>query len=131
MAVSVARFAAEFAALAAWSGTPEQELRALQDYRADDQERWLAWDGDHIAGVLNAWHVPDGRLRLYFGRCRADAYGPPAAVIGAECYATIDSSNHHPLRALTAAGFAELRRENEYEIPVSLLTAPIRLASAS
>jgi hypothetical protein len=125
MAVRVARFAAEFAALADWSGTQEQELRALQDYHADDHERWLAWDGDHIAGVLNAWHAPDGRLRLYFGRCRADAYEPLAATIGAECYATIDSSDHDALRALAAARFAELRRENEYEIPVSLLTAPV------
>jgi ribosomal protein S18 acetylase RimI-like enzyme len=123
--VRVASFAGEFAALADWSGTPEQELRAGQDYHSDDSQRLLAWQGNHLAGVLDTWQAPDGRLRLYFGRCHADAYEPLAAAIGAACYATIEQTDHEALQVLAGAGFAELRRENEYVIPVSRVDASV------
>lgn len=123
--VRVASFAGEFAALAHWSGTPELELRAGDTYHGDDQERFLAWQGSHLAGVLNTWQAPDGRLRLYFGRCHADAYAPLAAALGGACYATIDQADREALQALSGAGFTEVRRENEYEIPVSRVAANV------
>jgi len=123
--VRVARFAGEFAALADWSGMPEEELHALGDYHADDHQRWLAWDNDDIAGVLNVWHAPDGRVRLFFGRCRPDTLAALAAPIDGPCYATIDQADADALHTLSAAGFAELRRENLYEIPVSEVDVPV------
>ncbi len=123
--VRVASFAGEFAALADWSGTPEEELRARDAYYSDDQDCLLAWQGSQLAGVLNTWQAPDGRLRLYFGSCRSDAYAPLAAGIGAACYATVDKADLEALRALSGAGFTEVRRENEYEIPVSRVDAVV------
>jgi hypothetical protein len=38
-------FAGEFAALAAWTGEPEEQLRDDEDYDAAEREHWLAWDG--------------------------------------------------------------------------------------
>jgi GNAT superfamily N-acetyltransferase len=125
MTLRVARFAGEFAALSEWTGEPEEQLRADQDYHSAERDHWLAWDGDSITGALDPWRAPDGRLRLYFGRCTPAAYGPLADAVEGECYATTDQQDGAALSALTAAGFRELRRENEYEIPVSVVDAPV------
>jgi len=121
----ITRFTAEFAALAAWTGESEEQLRADEDYHEQEREHWLAWDAGRIVGVLHPWRSPDGRLRLYFGRCRPDAYAPLAGVTTAACYATADTSDAEMLTALRAAGFTEHRRENEYEIPVSRADADV------
>jgi ribosomal protein S18 acetylase RimI-like enzyme len=123
MAVRVARFTGEFAELAEWSGTPEEALRG--DQRAADKERWLAWDGDQIAGLLNVWHAPDERVRLFFGRCEPEAFAPLADAIETGCYATIDAGDSQVLAALESGGFREERSENEYEIPVAVHDAPV------
>jgi ribosomal protein S18 acetylase RimI-like enzyme len=125
MPVWVTRFAGEFAALADWTGVPEEELRADADYHAADRECWLAWRGDRLAGVLNAWRAPDGRLRIYYAGSEQEAYAPLAAAVEGDCYVTADQADAAMLGALGAAGFAELRRENEYEIPVSRVDAPV------
>jgi ribosomal protein S18 acetylase RimI-like enzyme len=125
MAVRIARFAGEFAQLAVWTGEPEEQLRADEDYQAGEREHWLAWDGDLIVGALHPWRGPDGRHRLYYDRCRADAYQPLAGAIAGECYATADAADGEALGALVQAGFAVNRRENEYEIPVARVAAPV------
>ena len=122
MAVRVARFAGEFAALAAWTGESEADLRADEDYHTGDREHWLAWDGDQVVGALHPWRSPDGRLRLYFDRCRSDAWVPLAEAVDGECFATVEEQD---ATALLNAGFVESRRENEYEIPVAHLDAEV------
>ena len=123
MAVRVARFAGEFAALAAWTGEPEAQLRAEADYHAQAREHWLAWDDAAVVGALHPWRSPDGRLRLYYDNCRADAYAPLAAAVAGECFTTFDAADAQALTALAGAGFAEYRREHEYEIPVTAARA--------
>jgi ribosomal protein S18 acetylase RimI-like enzyme len=123
--LSITKFAGEFAALAAWTGEPEEQLRAEEDYHSADRDHWLAWEGDSVVGVLHPWRSPDDRLRLYYGKCRADAYAPLASVIDAECYTTADADDDAMLAALSAAGFAEHRRENNYEIPVAKADAHV------
>jgi ribosomal protein S18 acetylase RimI-like enzyme len=125
MTVTVTRFAGEFAALAAWTGEPEAELRADEDYHSAGREHWLAWDGGAVVGALHPWRSPDGRLRLYYDKCRPETYGPLAAAVDGECVATVDAADAPALTALTAAGFSELRRENEYEIPVTRTDPPV------
>jgi ribosomal protein S18 acetylase RimI-like enzyme len=125
MAVRVTRFAGEFAELAAWTGDSEAQLRADEDYHAEDRDHWLAWDGPGIVGALHPWRSPDGRLRLYYDNCRPDAYVPLAAVIDGDCYATADAGDAAMLDALAGAGFAEHRRESDYEIPVARVHAPV------
>jgi GNAT superfamily N-acetyltransferase len=46
-------------------------------------------------------------------------------VIDAECYTTVDADDHAMLEALSTAGFTESRRENNYEIPVAKVDAPV------
>jgi ribosomal protein S18 acetylase RimI-like enzyme len=125
MAVRIARFAGEFAELAAWTGEPEEQLRAEDEYHAEDREHWLAWDGPLVVGALHPWTSPDGRHRLYFDACRADAYEPLAGAITGPCYATFGAGDQAAITALTRSGFAENRRENEYEIPVGQVDAPL------
>jgi len=125
MTVTVTRFAGEFAALAAWTGEPEDQLQAEEDYHSAEREHWLAWDGAAVVGALHPWRSPDGRLRLYYDKCRPDTYGPLAGAIDGECHAMVDAADTAALTALTGAGFAELRRENEYEIPVSRTDPPV------
>jgi GNAT superfamily N-acetyltransferase len=125
MTVTVTRFAGEYGALAAWTGEPEEQLRAEEDYHSADREHWLAWEGDAVVGVLHPWRSPDGRFRLYYDKCRRDTYGLLAAAIDGACVTMVDAADSDAIEALTAAGFAELRRENEYEIPVSLVMAPV------
>jgi ribosomal protein S18 acetylase RimI-like enzyme len=125
MAVRVTKFAGEFAELSAWTGEPEQQLRADEDCHQEEREHWLAWDGDLVVGALHPWRSPDGRHRLYFDTCRPDAYAPLAAAIDGECYATVSASDGAALSALTGAGFVPSRTENEYQIPVTRLEAPV------
>jgi ribosomal protein S18 acetylase RimI-like enzyme len=125
MAVTVTRFAGEFGALAAWTGEPEDQLRADQDYHSAEREHWLAWEGAAVVGALHPWRTPDGRLRLYYDKCRPDSYEPLAAAVDGDCVTNVDAADTSVLTALSAAGFTELRRENEYEIPISLVTAPV------
>jgi ribosomal protein S18 acetylase RimI-like enzyme len=124
-AVTITKFAGEFCALAAWTGEPEEQLRAEEDYHSEERDHWLAWDGDEVVGVLNPWLRPDGRRWLYYGKCRADAYVPLAAVAAGDCYTDVDAADETTLTALRGAGFADHRRENNYEIPVSLVGAPV------
>jgi hypothetical protein len=37
--------------LAAWTGEPEEQLRADKDYCTGEREHWIAWDGALIAGA--------------------------------------------------------------------------------
>jgi ribosomal protein S18 acetylase RimI-like enzyme len=48
-----------------------------------------------------------------------------ASVIDAECYTTADADDDAMLGALSAAGFTESRRENNYEIPVAKVDARV------
>jgi ribosomal protein S18 acetylase RimI-like enzyme len=125
MGVRVTRFGGEFAALAAWTGESEAGLRADGDYQAPDRDHWLAWDGPLVVGALHPWRTPDGRLRLYYDKCRPDTYAPLAGVISGDCYAMADVSDGALLSALAGAGFTENRRENGYEIPVARVSAPV------
>jgi ribosomal protein S18 acetylase RimI-like enzyme len=125
MPITIARFAEDYAALAAWTGEPEVQLRAEEDYHSADRVHWLAWDGSDVVGALHPWQAPDGRLRLYYDKCRPDAYAPLAAATAGECFATLELTDQDAVQALCGAGFTENRRENEYEIPVSHLEAPV------
>ena len=125
MAVTISRFAGEFAALAAWMGEPEMQLRADEDYHSGEREHLLAWDDDLVVGALHPWRAPDGRHRLYFDKCRTDAFAPLAGAVAGECFATVDATDADAQSALRGAGFAESRRENEYEVPVSRVAAKV------
>jgi GNAT superfamily N-acetyltransferase len=125
MTVRVAAFAGEYAALAAGTGESEEQLRADEDLHSAQREHWLAWDGPEVVGAVHPWRSPDGRLRLFFDRGRPDAFGPLAAIIGGECFAGFDQDDTAALAALTAVGFTESRREDAYEIPVSLLDVAV------
>jgi ribosomal protein S18 acetylase RimI-like enzyme len=124
MSLTITRFAGEYAALAAWTGDPEEQLRSDDDYQAADREHWLAWDGAALVGALHPWRSPDGRHRLYYDKCRADAFGPLAGAVAGECFATLDAADSPALAALASAGFTENRREHEYRIPVTRTEAP-------
>ena len=125
MPLRITKFAGEFAELAAWTGDSEAALRADLDYHAGDREHWLAWAGERIAGTLHPWRSPDGRMRLYDGKCRDDAYAPLAGAVHGECYATARIDDDAQLSALREVGFAEHRRENLYEIPVARQDVPV------
>jgi ribosomal protein S18 acetylase RimI-like enzyme len=123
--VNITRFAGEYPQLAAWTGEPEEQLRAEEDYHSADRDHWLAWEGDLVVGALHPWRSPDGRMRLYYDKCRADTYAPLAAGIEGPCFAVLDAADADAVSALTGAGFAETRRENVYEIPVALTKAEV------
>jgi ribosomal protein S18 acetylase RimI-like enzyme len=123
MSLRITRFAGEYAELSAWSGEPEEQLRAEQDYHDEDRDHWLAWDGDAVVGALQPWRSPNGQHRLFFDKTRADAYAPLVAAIDGECFATVDAADTVAITQLGNAGFAESRRENEYEIPVARIDA--------
>ncbi len=125
MSVRITKFAGEYAALAAWTGESEAQLRAEEDYHAEDRDHWLAWDGDLVVGALHPWRAPDGRHRLFFDKCRPDAWAPLAGAITGECYASVDVADHVAIEALAGAGFAENRREHNYTIPVASIDGPV------
>ncbi len=121
----IAPFGGEYAALAAWTGLPEGELRENEDYHAGGHGHVLAWDRGQIVGGVHSWRLPDDRLRLYFQNCRADSYGPLAAAIEGECFTQIDIADTDTLARVRSAGFADLRVEHEYRVPVQPIDAPI------
>ena len=125
MPLRVTSFLDEYAELAVWTGESEEHLRAQDAYHDEDRDHWLAWDGKRIVGALHPWRRPDGRHALYFDKCRADAYGPLAAMVGGECFATVDADDSAAVEGLTAAGFVAHRREDNYSIPVRRIDAPI------
>jgi ribosomal protein S18 acetylase RimI-like enzyme len=125
VAITINGFAGQYAALSAWTGESEDEMRRDEDYHDDDRDHWLAWDDGRVVGVLHPWRSPDGRHRLYFGKCRPDAYSPLAATIDGECFTQIDAAATGALAALRAVGFADHRLEHEYEIPVTRVDAPV------
>jgi len=121
----IAAFAGEFVALAAWTGQSEEELRQDEDFQAADRQHWTAWEHDQVTATVHSWRGPDGRHRLYFDRCRADSYGPLAAAISGECYTQVDAADLDAVEELRSAGFAAVRLEHEYEVPVTLLDVPV------
>jgi len=125
VAVRISRFAGEYAQLAAWTGEPEAQLRADEDYHSGAREHWLVSDGGAVVGALHPWRSPDGRMRLYYDKCRADAFAPLASVIEGPCFATLDAADADAVSALMSAGFAEQRRENLYQIPVTVTGAAV------
>jgi GNAT superfamily N-acetyltransferase len=125
MPLRITKFVDEYAQLAAWTGESEAQLRAEEDYHAGDRERWLAWDGQEVVGALHPWRSPDGRLRLHYDRCRADAYAPLSTVVDGECFTTLDMKDQDGLAELAGAGFAPSRREHWYEVPVARIEAAV------
>jgi GNAT superfamily N-acetyltransferase len=121
--VRITQFGGEYAQVAAWTGQTEEQLREVEDYHDEDRDHWLAWDGDQVVGVLDPWHAPDGRHRLFFDKCRADAYAPLAAAVDGPCYVTVQAGSE-ALGPLTTVGFEESRREHDYEIPVAWIDTP-------
>ncbi len=124
MTVRVTKFDGEYAEIAARTGESEASLRADEDYQDGSREHWLAWDGDHLVGILHPWRAPDGRHRLFYNTCRDDTYAALAGAIDGPCYATVEVGNE-ALDRLAAAGFEETRREHDYEIPVAVIDAPL------
>jgi len=125
MTLRVTPFTTEYAELSAWTGEPEEALRAREGYHEEQRDLWLAWDGDGVVGALHPWRRPDSRCVLYFDRCRADAYAPLAAVVSGECYTSVDAADREALEELANVGFAEHRREYTYEIPVRRIDATV------
>ena len=120
MNMRITRMDGDFAAVAAWTGQSEEQVRAdAEEYDREGRDTWLAWDGVGVVGVLVPWRVPDGRLRLYFDRCRDDAYAPLADAVTGACFATLDRTDAGALGALRESEFVDSRSENVYEIPVA------------
>jgi GNAT superfamily N-acetyltransferase len=115
MVIRVSPFVDEYAQVAAGTGEPDRP----------ESGDWLAWDGDRVIGVVHPWTGPDGRLRLFFGGCRPDALAPLAGAFSGECFTTVDRADQESRAALAAGGFAEHRREDDFEIPVTRFDAPI------
>jgi ribosomal protein S18 acetylase RimI-like enzyme len=88
-------------------------------------DSWTAWDGTSQVGAMSVWRSPDGRCRLYFNGCQADAYGPLSAAIDGQCYAYVPLSDEAAQAALREAGFAGSRVEHNYRVPVRSIDAPV------
>ncbi|MCA2211942.1 hypothetical protein [Jidongwangia harbinensis] len=114
MVVRVAGFAGEYAALAAWTGQSEDEVRAGEHYHGGSH--LVAWDGDRIVGVAHRWHDRDGRQRLQFRKCRTGTHGPLARAVDGACTVSIGTRD---APALAGLGFVETGRWREYAIPVA------------
>jgi ribosomal protein S18 acetylase RimI-like enzyme len=117
--VTAGLFDGHYAQLGAWTGETVEELRQQEAHHEGPRDLWLAWEDDRVVGVMQPWTPPNGRSTLYFGRCRDDAFAALAAAVQGECYARLDVADAEKL-----PGFVEVRRENEYEIPVVAFTAP-------
>lgn len=52
MPVTVKLFEDEYEALGAWTGKTREELIEEEGSHEGPRERWLAWDGDRVVGVL-------------------------------------------------------------------------------
>jgi len=110
----------EYAALAAWTGQVPADIRlAVEDHHEGPRDHWVAWAGDSVVGALHPWRAPDGRLRLFFDRCRADAYAPLVARVEGPCLATVAGDDAEAGTALTGLGFVAGRIELDYDLPVA------------
>jgi hypothetical protein len=112
MVVRVAGFAGEYAALAAWTGQSEAEVRAGEHYHGG--AHLVAWDGDRIVGVAHRWHDRDGGQRLLFRKCRTGTHGALARAVDGACTVSVETPD---AAALAGLGFAESGRWREYAIP--------------
>jgi GNAT superfamily N-acetyltransferase len=135
MTLRAALFTDEYEALGALTGQTREELIAEHGLHEGPRELWLAWDGDRVVGLMQPWLRPDGRRTLYFGPCDAAAYPLLADRVPGEAITMVDGAERERLAALTAAGFAPLRTEDRYSIPIRPLDAPVpaglRLISAA
>ncbi|WP_027344380.1 GNAT family N-acetyltransferase [Hamadaea tsunoensis] len=125
MSIVVAAFAGEYEQVAAWTGDTVEQLRQQEEYHSEDRPLWLAWDAGRVVGVMQPWTRPDGHLTLYYDRSTPDAYVALAAMADGECRTTVDAADAEVIAALAGAGFAEHRRESEFEIPVTRFAAPV------
>jgi hypothetical protein len=73
MALRVSELAGEYAAVAAWTGQTEDEVRTGAGFHGG--AHLVAWDGDRIVGLAHRWHDRHGRQRLIFRRCDAGRTG--------------------------------------------------------
>jgi RimJ/RimL family protein N-acetyltransferase len=122
---TAAPFSGEYEALAAWTQRSVEDLRREEEHHEGPRQRWLAWDGDDVVGVMRPWVRPDARNILYFGPCKPGSYAVLAAEVSGECFTTIDAADEDAFRELASAGFHEHRRESYYEIPVTAFEAPL------
>ncbi|ASN81249.1 GNAT family N-acetyltransferase [Deinococcus ficus] len=106
-------------ALSAWTGTPAAALR--ED--AEGREGWLAWDGAAVVGALFPWRSPDGRVRLFFERCRQDAWAPLLAQVPGPAVTTVRDAT--PQAVLEDLGFRPARTDRLYELPARPHDVPL------
>ncbi|HST66168.1 MAG TPA: GNAT family N-acetyltransferase [Mycobacteriales bacterium] len=85
--------------------------------------QWHALDDDVVVGRASLLRRPDGRAFL-----AADAWKEEVTAalvrtviedVPGDLHSTVDENDAPQLELLTAAGFAEVRREHEYLIPVA------------
>ncbi|WP_018351383.1 GNAT family N-acetyltransferase [Longispora albida] len=123
MTIAITKFDGEYEAVGAWTGLTVAEQRQLEERHDGPRLQWLAWDGDRVAGVLHPWVMPDGRHRLFFGKCSPEAYVALAGHVPGEVYATFDDPATVGL--FRGIGFEVNRQENQYKIGVSVFEAPV------
>jgi GNAT superfamily N-acetyltransferase len=92
-------------------------LRVTRD-GDDAQARWLAWDGERVVGEMECRLRPDGKCGLDFGPCAPEAYPLLAAQIPGAVRTMVDAADRAAVDGLTGAGFATVRVEDRYSIPV-------------
>lgn len=109
----------DVAALSAWTGTPAAALR--ED--AEGRVGWLAWDGAAVVGALFPWRSPDGRVRLFFERCRQDAWAPLLAQVPGPAVTTVRDAP--PQTVLEDLGFRPARTDWLYELPARPHDVPL------
>ncbi len=97
---------------------------ALSVSRLPAELTWGAFDGDVVAGQVNAWLRPDGRCFVYFDTWQSAAYQPLADAVARDLsrdlYVSLEDTEFDALDACVAAGFAEHRRESYFRIPTNL-----------
>jgi ribosomal protein S18 acetylase RimI-like enzyme len=116
MTLRVSELADEYAAVAAWTGQTEEQVRTGADFHGG--AHLIAWQGDRIVGLAHRWRDRHGRQRLMFRRCDPGAHGPLARAMRGECTAIVETGDRPAVAALAAEGFAETGRSQEYEVPV-------------